>query len=616
MKNENTILEASTPVKQEGYDEGYIGALEELMKQLNAGDDDNMPIDNGMPGNPQFPDPRLTLPRKKSNSSKGGSSGQSPKNKTIDIDTGEEINPEKQQQQEQSQQTSQEAQDAASSAAKAAQEAQEAADKAQSEAESSGSESKQQKAAKAQKAAEKAKKAAEKAQKAADKAQKLAEKGKQQAAQEAANDAKEAAQEAQAAANEMKHGNAVDDMSSSEAASDAQKSAEAARKDANDAKEAADKAAQSGDETIANTAKKAAEKAEKAAQEAEKAAQQAQKAADNGKLEKAQEAAKKAREAADMAKCAKNTAERTSELTDTDKTHNDDWSGGEMSERDKKADPEDLEGDLYDCTEYVKGVIEEFSKKITGPVGDFLEKCKDSIKDIKELKNEKNKPAVKAYARKAKNAWDVDFKKLIDTYVTDCVQERKHEKKKTWARPNRRQGVVKDGDVLRRGELPKQDKIDITMTFYIDISYSMVGDPVINAFKAAYAYSDFIKKENQDEAVVGEFDYTFWAFNERFHKIVGKKIPAASGGNVDFNQILDYIESHSMNDMINVIITDAQFTINPHKCVEIIKKTEGLFIVIANNQKNVSEFEEMKNALQEKFEYLIADEDFTFHMPK
>lgn len=653
MSEKDNILEAKKSAPTNDYDAGYQAAIEELKKALKGG---GGPGGDG-PINPVFPDPRLVLPMSSQNSSSNSSqAGQSPKNKTIDVETGEEKTPKQRQKEGQQQTAKEEAEKSAKQAQDAASKAQDAASKAQAtsdamnpssdsengeEGDNSDSSSQQnggqsqvnQKIAdKAKKAAEKAQKAADKAQKAAQKAQDAAAKGNTAEAAKAAEEAKEAADEAEIAANEMQNMKDTEKMTSEQAAADAAKNAKAAREAADIARKNADNFSNSSEEGSDDSAEgnnkikkmmeNAAQEAEKAAQEAEKAAQEAQNIAERAQtdgistrdLQKAQEAAQKARESAQRAESAKNSTERISEL-DQHSENNDQWSSGQMSSKDKSDNPEDAVGDLFDCSEVAKKAVEKYSQKLTGPIGAFLDKCKDSIKDIKRIKSEKRRTAVKVYTKKAKNAWDVDFKKIIDTYVSDCVDEAKHERKKTYMRPNRRQGVVRSNDIIKKGELPKKNKMDITMTFYIDISGSMYGAPVKNAFKAAYAYSDFIRKQNQNESVVGDFDYTFYAFNTRFKKITGKQIPEADGGNVDFNEILEYIESHSLNDMINIIITDAQFGINPNKCIEVIKRVNGLFIVIANNAGNASDFEKIKNALKDKFEFLEADSDFTFKEP-
>ena len=626
MVEDNVIYETKVievpPESEDTFDSGYMDALDAIMDILESGEDNDDDNDNGGGGQQKFPDPRLVMPQKKNKKkSKNKNNGPHPKNETMDIDTGEKNEPEEEEPEDNTSKQ-EKADKAAEEAQNAANEAQSAADKAQAEADtaegkaSEGNEVDQKKADKAKKAAEKAKKAAEKAKKLAEKAKKAADKGDLKGAQEAANEAKDAANEAKIAANEMAHSTEIEGMTGEEAASDAQKSAAEAKEAAEEARSLADSINSSdADEKIKNTVTKAAERAEKAAKDAEKAAEQAQKASENGNLDKAQEAAQKAREAADTAKAARNSAARADELNQESES-NDDYSGGDMSEEDMNKEPEEIEGDLYDCTEYVAKVTKQFSNKLTGPVGDFLDKCRESIKDIKRIKYNQKKLAVKTYARRAKNAWDVDFKKIIDAYVDNCIQEKKREMRSTYQRPNRRQGEVHEGDIIKRGKMPKKDKMDITMTFYIDISGSMWGGKVVNAFKAAYAYSDFIQKKNESEKVIGDFDYTYYAFNTQFYKITGRKIPSANGDNVDFNKILEYIEKHSLNDMINIIITDAQFNIGTQKSIECIKRTSGLFIVIANNAKNQSEFDKMKNVLKEKFEFLLADDNFTFHEPK
>ena len=284
-----------------------------------------------------------------------------------------------------------------------------------------------------------------------------------------------------------------------------------------------------------------------------------------------------------------------------------------MKDKDKEAD-ELTESDIWDCTEIAGEVQAEYGEKITGAIGDFVDLYKNSILDLKKAKNKEMGKSLKAYTRRSgKKAWDAELNMLIETYISDCIQERKREVKYTYQRHNRRQGIVKPGDPIKKGTLPKKDKMDITLTYYIDKSGSMSGGKLENAFKASHLFSKALLKNNEDEAIINDFNFTYYAFDEHFHEMKQNQIPRPSNGNVDFNEILEYIHEHSLNDMINIIITDAQFPINPKKCIEAIKQTQGLFIVVANSSYNQVDFEEIEKTLKGKFKFLLADNDFTFN---
>lgn len=423
-------------------------------------------------------------------------------------------------------------------------------------------------------------------------------------------------------------------------AKEAKDAAKKAQKSADNAKAKADKSGSKEDQDAANKAQDAANKAKDAANKAQQAADKADQAAQNGDDQEARNQAKEAKNQADEAKNqadkaqngdskgqpGNNSGNNGQNSQNHDKSEEDgeadqdSWSGGEMDDKDK--DPEkmdDSDTDIWDCRDIVNPLQDEFRGKITGVMGDFLSKTKAGIDEIAEIARKKKGGAskVKTYAQRAKPSWDIALNQIINEYVEDMIDDKEAEMEETYMRPNRRQGEIHYGeDFLKPGEQVKEDKLDITMTYYIDKSGSMSGGKLENAFKAAKLFADCVMKNNEDESVVGDFEYKYYAFDESFHECKPNQIPRASSGNVDFNEILEYIHKHSLNDMINVIITDAQFPINPRKCIEAISKTQGLFIVVANNASNQSDFEEIEKALDGKFHFLLADEDFTFNPSK
>ena len=427
----------------------------------------------------------------------------------------------------------------------------------------------------------------------------------------------------------------IDKMNGQEAANEAKKQAKEAQDAANNAQKAADeakaKADKSGsaeDKEAAKKAQDAANKAQDAANKAKDAANKSDQAAQNGDDQEARNQAKEAKKQADNAKNAGNQGnqgKQGNQNSDNDSDEDgeadqDSWSGGEMTDKDK--DPEkmdDSDTNIWDCRDIVNPLQDEFKGKITGVMGDFLAKTKTGLDEIAEIARKKKGGAakIKTYAQRAKPSWDIALNQLINEYVEDMIDDKEAEMEETYMRPNRRQGEIRYGkDFLKPGEQVKEDKLDITMTYYIDKSGSMSGGKLENAFKAAKLFADCVMKNNEDESVVGDFEYKYYAFDEDFHECKPNQIPRASSGNVDFNEILEYIHEHSLNDMINIIITDAQFPINPRKCIEAISKTQGLFIVVANNNGNQSDFEEIEKALDNKFHFLLADDDFTFNPSK
>jgi len=402
-----------------------------------------------------------------------------------------------------------------------------------------------------------------------------------------------------------------------EAAENAQKSADAAKKAAENAKKDAAKSGDDGDIEAAKKAEEAAKKAQDAADKAKTAAGKAQDAADKGDTEGAQEAAKEAQDAANEAAKNENQSQNGGNANDENQEGEGDpngWSEGEMSDDAKKSDPKEYAGGkLWDCSQYAGKVKKIYKDKVVGAIGDYNEICSNAKDEIRKLADKKSgKGAVKTYTKRAKASWDVELKALINAHITNCVQEKKNEYKRTFMRHNRRQGVVSYGEPILKGRLPKRDKLDITMTYYIDKSGSMGTGKLENAMRASWLFSKSIVDNNKNETVVGDFDFTYYTFNTEFYKLKPNEMPTSSGSNVNFDEILEYIHAHSLNDMVNIIITDAEFPIRPQQCIKAIKQTEGLFIVVANNNKNMSDFEDIEKALPGKFKFLLADEDFTF----
>ena len=284
------------------------------------------------------------------------------------------------------------------------------------------------------------------------------------------------------------------------------------------------------------------------------------------------------------------------------------FSGGKM---DHDQDIDDIEGSEWDANVGMTKLTETFAGKISGVVGQYVTKCDEAIEDIKKLKEKKDKIGMTSYARRANSApWDVQVKHVIDKYIGTRVRKSNH-KEKTYRRPNRRNGVVEFGEPLKKGTQTKKDKMFITMTFYIDISGSMSGEPVNNAFKSAYKFSDFIIKKYKGNAKVSDCLFDYYAFNTKFSKVKAGTIPRANGDNVDFNEILEEIEKKSLNDLVNIIITDAQFPIPLTATVNAVKNSNGMYVVITNSDYSRHDLEAVQNKIPDKFVWIQADDKFS-----
>lgn len=438
----------------------------------------------------------------------------------------------------------------------------------------------------------------------------------------------------------------IDDMSGNEAANDAQKSAneaQAAADAAQKAANAAQKAAQNGgDQKAADKAQEAADKAQKAADEAQEAADEAKEAAKAGNDKMAKEMAKEAKEkskeagkeaytagketnnaakeaegeskeeAEEAAKEAKNQGKKQAKKQKKDE-------GSGKKQIDHTDGPHTLEeffeedNNDEETNKMAQENLDNHKKRLDGTVGEFVSKIKDGFREIEKARDGKGyKTFAKAQGR---SKWDIDFKTIVDAFIKNKIARKKREMEDTYSRPNRRSGYVKYGEPIRKGSKPKEDKLNISMTFYIDKSGSMAGEDLENAVTLAYGLSDAVEKKHKHEKkVIDKFDFKFFTFNENIQKINKNQKVYSTGGNMSFEELLDVIKKNSINDMINVIITDAGFPVNVSKTVKFVEEMNGLFVFVTNMNQNEGSYKEVeKQAPKHNFKYILADRHFDLH---
>lgn len=372
----------------------------------------------------------------------------------------------------------------------------------------------------------------------------------------------------------------IDNMSADEAAADAQKSAEAAQN-------AADKAKDNAKKSGSNEDKEAADKAQEAADKAKAAADKAKEAANKGNKKEAQDAAKEARNAAKEAQDAANG-----------KTGNGDKNAGNGAGT-GAGTTEQEEVDVEKIKHKAEQIIEKYSKKLTGALGEFISKCRVSA----SLKTD----GLKVGTQAGNLSWNQEMTTYINSFVRKKVFQKKRMVERTYKRPNRRSGVVEIGAPLVKGKRIRKDSLSINTAFYIDRSGSMSN--INDVFKAAYTLCDVIKKKFGKESVVDDIAFKMHAFDYDMHELAFGKKMSADGGTMDFGSILEYIKDHTQDYMINVIITDAQFSIDRNKVTKFIKDINGMLLFITNYDNE--EMKQLAKQYNTQLFYILADKDFT-----
>jgi len=576
----------------------------------------------------------------------------------------------------------------ADSAQRSANAAKKASDKAQDKADdaaakdSDSSKDLDKAAKKAQDAAKKAQDAADKAKQAADKAQQAASNGNDEEAKKQAKDAAHAANEAKKQAQQAgvspDSDSDINDMDANEAADSAQDSADAARQYADEARQSADEAQEKADNALDNDAinnvdgsnsvskrdlENAARKAKQAADKAQQDADKAQDAADNAKAAAANgntaEAKRQAKAAADAANDARKQAQKAEE-NNIDETGMDSSSGSgnnnntKISGKLKKAkntgktvdwDPNQRDdetrtygkstpkswrtfadeihtyatknkfGDMN--AKDVKTIIKRMTNGLDSSLDGFVKKCKQS----KELQRG---IIVKTVMEKKNASWSQQFSNIIKKTVRQRVNKKINEWRKTYHRPNRRQGIYQEGDPLKKGKIREKDRLTVSLAYYVDISGSMrydhneveVGQKFVrNIFKYIYTLNRGLKKQYAGNTVVEECLFKIIAFDYGYTEITPENIPEAKNGGTDsLLNIVRKMKSLSQTYMINVVITDGGMDFDLPAIKSELEDFAGNVVFITNDANLVTRLKPLTNmgggVCGKKFELIIVPQDF------
>ena len=377
--------------------------------------------------------------------------------------------------------------------------------------------------------------------------------------------------------------------------------AEGAQKSADDAKKAADKVQENADS--GKGSQKDADAAKEAAKEAQDAADRAKDAANKGDKEGEAKAAKEAKDAADKAK----------KLAGEDNTDRTDGKGSEDKAPGSKGQGNDspegvgISGELTEeekaqIKAKAESVIKRYKDKITGVFGDFVKKCRNSVKcDPNGLANN---------TRKGKGVWYKLIVVAINAYVKKNLDKKRRQFEQTYKRVKRGSGIVKMGTPIIPGKRIKDDKMPINIAYYIDRSGSMEAC-IDDVFKAAFKISEALNQRFRKDKLVKSIDFRTFVFNTRMDEIKFGQTTYASGGTMGLDQILEFINKNTKNVLINIIITDAGFTVNEKEIKNFLKTgVDGLVIFITNAEntevKKIADEPEFKT----KLIYILADAEF------
>ena len=594
-KMADVFAESKNGKVSEDYAKGFGDAIGQIKKGLEEGIKLSKNNDGGeqQSNNSDLPQIPWDTPPQEGQ----GSSGKSEKS-------------DNQESNDQQPQNADDAQKAADQAQQDANEASAAAKQAQKQA-NSGNGS-QKKADQAQEAAEKAQEAADKAQAAADKAKSAAASGDSDAEKEAAAEAGEAASDASSAAEDAKDAAGMGSNSPSETSADAQNHAAAAAAAADAAQEAADKAKESGSKGDAEQAQEAADAAKEAAKEAQKAAEKAAQAAKDGNAEKEAEAAQEAKDAALKAKDSKTLAQSiANKKEDAGKAGTSGSSIG-GNQPGGKGDPSTpVQEQIYQeedssVGEACRRALANATKTISGILGEFNKRCKKST--------ECNPDGLKVKVQKAA-AWNEDTLAEMEGYIKQRATAIQRQKKNTYKKWRRGQGVWRSGEMVKPGRRIIDDKLSITIAFYIDISGSMGGRlnrvwdamyDMVKAIKSRFGRNPVLTIDEDSKA------FKVIAWDDDFVPLAFGKRCSDRGGTMSAQDLFNGIAKRTPDCLINIILTDGGFSgADIGACKKFLDNYEGGLLIMIQNQDDATWANLARDRkYSDKFRYIAADEEF------
>lgn len=248
---------------------------------------------------------------------------------------------------------------------------------------------------------------------------------------------------------------------------------------------------------------------------------------------------------------------------------------------------------------------------------DFLKSTKDTlgglfskyIKDLQSIsshiRKDKFNIPVKIQQQNASNTMLEPLFNCINLIVQNKLISIINNYERTYSRINRK---YPESEILKKGKIIKNEKVDLNISFYIDTSGSMSGC-IKNLMKEVYSNTKTLKdrfiKSNKDK--IKNLDFIFYEFNTKINRIKPGTIPPAEGGNVSLDKLIDYMKKHTDMSLINIIITDAGFkTIN----ADIINQTSNIknnIVVFTNDVSSWPDYKKLKTESKHRIEVIHTD---------
>ena len=259
-------------------------------------------------------------------------------------------------------------------------------------------------------------------------------------------------------------------------------------------------------------------------------------------------------------------------------------------------------------TKHLKDILRKYSNHIGGDLEDLLKRMQSSARCEKD--------GIKVKVERGHSDWNKEMTKSVNAYIKQVIWKRKQELKKSYSRPNRRQGVVNFGQPIQPGKTPKKETFTISTAYYVDRSGSMSGC-IDEVWSAAYGIAKDLQRYYSKEAIVDEVVAKFYAWNYHFKELkYGQKVNADDGTMPLHKLCTDGIEQFTDDFNVNVIITDGGFeSCDVGEVQKFINRRnagdqKSLTILICNGPQQ--DGESLAKANPGKFVFIEADSDFNY----
>jgi hypothetical protein len=138
-----------------------------------------------------------------------------------------------------------------------------------------------------------------------------------------------------------------------------------------------------------------------------------------------------------------------------------------------------------------------------------------------------------------------------------------------------------------------------------------MGPCIENVFSAVFTIAEALQRHFKKEDVVEKCEFKTYAFDTRMREIPFGKTISSDGSTMDFDEILEFIDKNSKDYLINIIVTDANFSVNTAEVKKFLKNIPGLVIFVTNQDNKAVKAISEENDFKLKLNYILADSSFT-----